>query len=787
MAHLLLRLSICLVLLTILTGCSGSTAVSPSATPPAAPITTQTSVIPTPTRTQPTSIPAWSQAEASLSASILGTSGGKCEWEVWGWLEEKVYVWALCQAGPGLESSAASVPAVVWVRQDQSIQNVEIPGDGTAYGLSIRRMFPPALQARVFDHNFDVKAAEERLAARWKDAALPPRIYAETGDPLPREGEESVPAISAEFVDRIVPVSRLGEGSINKLTFLSDGRLVAYGDQGIEMIDLVQMQSSRPFEGQMEGSAGSLSSDGSLLAVWSERQVQVIRLGDNQVISTISTNLPGGKVVNVDFLPNGEILAVEVHPPGEEVYSNQIEIYRMRDGALLNTWDMQGRAMLFSPDGKVMASRYLMGGLKLWSIPDGKLLQSMRAVVGGGAAFSPDGRLFAASDMGVVRVFRVAEGEELYYLPADIGPVSGVAFSPDGKRLITWSSESYTTRLWNSAYGTLALEIPVEGVTAGAFTLDGTGIALAGNGIMGLYSATTGALTSNLGDHYPAVAALSFAPVPTSEEDPRLAVLYGVNTQHNLLANWDITHGTRRFLSDAYSGISLEYTSGPFGIAVGTWDGIVQMVDQDNGSLLRIFEGLSAQVQSLAQNVWFELAASSMNEVRIFSLPNREDNTGRKIDLPGGWVDHLAWPCYLIAASHDGTVHVLYETEDGTEQTLKTPDEGYGNHLAVSQDCRHVMVGKNRSVYQWQTSDWEALPTWAMPDVVTALAISPDGSLVAVGLAGGEVQLYERKTGHLLRELDGHPGGVNALDFSSDGSFLASGGGDGIVVVWGVK
>src|SRR5690606_37693003 len=152
-----------------------------------------------------------------------------------------------------------------------------------------------------------------------------------------------------------------------------------------------------------------------------------------------------------------------------------------------------------------------------------------------------------------------------------------------------------------------ALEIPVQGVTAGTFSADGSAVALAGNGVMGLYSASTGALIGSLGDHFPAVADLSFAPQISGGENARLAVFYGVNTDHNLLANWDIPQGTRRFLSDAYSGISLQYTHDPFGIAVGTWDGTVQMVDAEDGSLLRTFEGLSAQVQSLALNSWNQL------------------------------------------------------------------------------------------------------------------------------------------------------------------------------------
>ncbi len=66
-------------------------------------------------------------------------------------------------------------------------------------------------------------------------------------------------------------------------------------------------------------------------------------------------------------------------------------------------------------------------------------------------------------------------------------------------------------------------------------------------------------------------------------------------------------------------------------------------------------------------------------------------------------------------------------------------------------------------------------------------AASPDGKLLAIGTAGGPrdsaIILMDAQTGRILRRLPGHAHVVRAVAFSPDGRLLASGGGDGVMVL----
>ena len=61
---------------------------------------------------------------------------------------------------------------------------------------------------------------------------------------------------------------------------------------------------------------------------------------------------------------------------------------------------------------------------------------------------------------------------------------------------------------------------------------------------------------------------------------------------------------------------------------------------------------------------------------------------------------------------------------------------------------------------------------------INAIVFSPDGSWLASGANDDTIKIWEISTGHLLRTLYGHSSNVNALAVSPDGKLLASGSGD---------
>lgn len=66
----------------------------------------------------------------------------------------------------------------------------------------------------------------------------------------------------------------------------------------------------------------------------------------------------------------------------------------------------------------------------------------------------------------------------------------------------------------------------------------------------------------------------------------------------------------------------------------------------------------------------------------------------------------------------------------------------------------------------------------------TALAWSPDGTMLATGGDDSIVRLWDTASAEPPRELVGHDWGVRALDWSPDGTTLASASQDGTVILW---
>ncbi len=69
---------------------------------------------------------------------------------------------------------------------------------------------------------------------------------------------------------------------------------------------------------------------------------------------------------------------------------------------------------------------------------------------------------------------------------------------------------------------------------------------------------------------------------------------------------------------------------------------------------------------------------------------------------------------------------------------------------------------------------------------VLSVALSPNGKLLAVGTANGEVRIWEMEKRRLLHNWKGHSDWVRSIAFSADGKLLASGSHDQTIRLWNV-
>jgi WD40 repeat protein/tetratricopeptide (TPR) repeat protein len=151
----------------------------------------------------------------------------------------------------------------------------------------------------------------------------------------------------------------------------------------------------------------------------------------------------------------------------------------------VHSMNATGWNVAFSPDGTRFVTaggnnaKHLGDALFVRDVRTGNTLVEMK-IVAQCLAFSSDGKRIVTGNPidNLAKVWDAETGTQLLVLKGHQAPVQSVAFSPDGKRIVTGSSDN-TVKVWDVRTGAILVELrghtgPVQSV---AFSPDGTQIA----------------------------------------------------------------------------------------------------------------------------------------------------------------------------------------------------------------------------------------------------------------------------------------------------------------------
>jgi WD40 repeat protein len=233
-------------------------------------------------------------------------------------------------------------------------------------------------------------------------------------------------------------------------------------------------------------------------------------------------------------------------------------------------------------------------------------------------------------------------------------------------------------------------------------------------------------------------------------------------------------------------------------------DGSVALLEWETGAALRRIPGAGQRVREVVAlgNGGQTLAGSS----RVAGIGREEimrlwDASGKeRFAAPAGIGGTSAAAMspdgsILAAGSWDTNVRV-WSARNG--ELLRVIDD----QLAVAMfaleftpDGQHlVTAGVDRTVYFWNTTTWKLERKLSgQPEMIGALAISPDGRMLATGGFDDitekhpvSILLWDIATGKEVRRL-ASPHAVQSVAFSPDGKWLAAASGDKTVRLWSLR
>ena len=297
---------------------------------------------------------------------------------------------------------------------------------------------------------------------------------------------------------------------IHAAAFSRDGKRILIGGQNgsLRVWDVASGKQTRDFAvGARIVHEWSFAPDGML--AWADMShllgspINVWDVSSGKIVHAIKD--PGLKGPMI--MPR--VVALAFSPDGKRILTGQddkkVRLRDVQSGTTLHTFAGHTNgvnAVAFSPDGKRALTGSYDKTARLWDLESGKQLHlfeahAAAAFAGVAVAFSPDGSQAAtcAADK-MVRFWDVRTGKQMRVWAAHANPVNSLAFSPDGKQVLTTSRYvDDKARLWDVPSGA---EVRVFAghdnlVRSAAFSPDGKQVVTASSdGTVRLWDARTG-------------------------------------------------------------------------------------------------------------------------------------------------------------------------------------------------------------------------------------------------------------------------------------------------------